>query len=617
MSKKILLVEDETIIAMSEARMLEKHGFEVSTVYNGEKAVETAASDPDISLILMDIDLGGGMDGTETAERILATRNLPVVFLSSHTEPAVVEKTEGITSYGYIVKNSGETVLLASIRMAFRLWESEDKFRTAFEYTSVGMVLTSPSGELLQINEAFASMLGYSSAEIYSVNFTNLTHPKDVEMSIDQMKMMLDGKADHRQFTKRYIRKNGTVVWANINTMLLRDSEGKPLHFVTHSQNITESKRMQEEIDRQREQYDLLLRSAPTPILVVQDGKYVYSNPSAAELLGYSSSQELLGTSIQHTISQDSLMRIEERMEKLEAGRKNPPEEITILCRNGKTLCCESTSIPITFNSSPAALIIGRDLTVQKQVEAALEESRDKLASILKAAPTGIGVVQGRKKRTIVEANEKLCLMTGYSRDELIGKPARVLYPSQEDFDYVGSEKYRQIDTQGSGSVETRWKKKDGTIMEVLLASTPIHSTDISQGVTFTAMDITKRNRAERELREKEALYRNLMENSIDAVYLLSETGTILQVNHTACKMLGYSKQELLQLTIDDVDPNYPSKHFIEFWRDKPKGTTVLFETIHRHKCGKELPVEVNGIFFMLDGEKYLFGVSRELTERK
>jgi PAS domain S-box-containing protein len=80
----------------------------------------------------MDINLGEGIDGTEAAERILRIRDIPVVFLSSHTEPEVVEKTEGITSYGYIVKNSGDTVLLTSIKMAFRLFEAkrnDERFR--------------------------------------------------------------------------------------------------------------------------------------------------------------------------------------------------------------------------------------------------------------------------------------------------------------------------------------------------------------------------------------------------------------------------------------------------------------------------------------------------------
>src|SRR6056297_3109272 len=129
MPKKILLVEDEVLIAMNEAQTLQKHGYEVVTVYNGEKAVEMVNSDSEISLILMDIDLGKGIDGTEAADEILNKKDIPVVFLSSHTEPEVVKKTEGITSYGYIVKNSGETVLLASIRMAFRLFDAKMRER--------------------------------------------------------------------------------------------------------------------------------------------------------------------------------------------------------------------------------------------------------------------------------------------------------------------------------------------------------------------------------------------------------------------------------------------------------------------------------------------------------
>jgi CheY-like chemotaxis protein len=88
MFNKILLVEDEALIAMSEAKMLEKHGYEVVSVYNGEKAIEAVDADPAISLILMDIDLGKGMDGTVAAEEILNKKDIPVVFLSSHTENA-------------------------------------------------------------------------------------------------------------------------------------------------------------------------------------------------------------------------------------------------------------------------------------------------------------------------------------------------------------------------------------------------------------------------------------------------------------------------------------------------------------------------------------------------
>ena len=93
---------------------------------NGEGAVQRAlAPDSDIDLILMDIDLGQGIDGTEAAAKILEEKDIPVVFLSSHTEPEIVEKTEKITSYGYVVKNSGIVVLDASIKMALRLYDAK------------------------------------------------------------------------------------------------------------------------------------------------------------------------------------------------------------------------------------------------------------------------------------------------------------------------------------------------------------------------------------------------------------------------------------------------------------------------------------------------------------
>jgi CheY-like chemotaxis protein len=128
-ARTILLVEDEAIIALAEARLLAAAGYRVETAHSGERAVEVALADPRIDLVLMDIDLGRGIDGPEAARRILAARDLPLAFLSAHTEPAVVERTEGITSYGYIVKNSGETVLLASVRMAFRLHEARRSLR--------------------------------------------------------------------------------------------------------------------------------------------------------------------------------------------------------------------------------------------------------------------------------------------------------------------------------------------------------------------------------------------------------------------------------------------------------------------------------------------------------
>jgi PAS domain S-box-containing protein len=132
----------------------------------------------------------------------------------------------------------------------------------------------------------------------------------------------------------------------------------------------------------------------------------------------------------------------------------------------------------------------------RERMAEALRTSEASLQSIFRVAPIGIGVVHNR---VLTRVNERICEMLGYTAEELEGRSARILYPTVEDFEYVGREKYLQIQMSGTGSVETRWKRKDGGAIDVLLSSTPLDPADWSKGVTFTALDITHRKRAERE----------------------------------------------------------------------------------------------------------------------
>ena len=141
-----------------------------------------------------------------------------------------------------------------------------------------------------------------------------------------------------------------------------------------------------------------------------------------------------------------------------------------------------------------------REIAERKQTERGLAEREATLRSIFRAAPTGIGMVCNR---VIKQANDRICEMTGYSREELLGQSAKILYLTEEEFELVGQEKYAQISTQGTGTVETRWLRKDGKIIDVQLSSAPIDPEDLSLGVTFTALDITERKEAETALARK------------------------------------------------------------------------------------------------------------------
>lgn len=197
--RNILLVEDEAIVAMAERQMLERNGFRVTLSHSGEEAVSIATTDSCIELVLMDINLGDGIDGTEAAQRILSAVDLPIVFLSSHTEPAIVQKTEGITSYGYIVKNSGETVLVAAVKMAFRLADakqrekqretalrhSEIRFRTMLNsIPSVAVQGYSADGTVQYWNEASEQLYGYASDEAIGRNLLDLIVPEAMRNTV-------------------------------------------------------------------------------------------------------------------------------------------------------------------------------------------------------------------------------------------------------------------------------------------------------------------------------------------------------------------------------------------------------------------------------------------------
>lgn len=191
------------------------------------------------------------------------------------------------------------------------------------------------------------------------------------------------------------------------------------------------------------------------------------------------------------------------------------------------------------FQTSPGRMaVMFLDITERKRAEEALRRSENTLSSIFRAAPTGIGLVS---ERLLLEVNQRICEMTGYTQDELVGQNARILYPSDDDYEYVGREKYRQIHKFGTGTVETRWQHKNGQIIDVLMSSTPIDPDDLTIGVTFTALDITERKSA--EIRLKRQFQRLAALNKIDAAI----TGN-LSLDHTIDILL---EQTVRQLNID------------------------------------------------------------------
>jgi PAS domain S-box-containing protein len=207
-----------------------------------------------------------------------------------------------------------------------------------------------------------------------------------------------------------------------------------------------------------------------------------------------------------------------------------------------------------------------------QRTEKVLKESEAALKSVLRAIPIGIGVACDR---VIKETNGRLCEMLGYSQEEILGKSARLFYPTVEDFEYVGREKYKQIYKKGIGAVETRFQRKDGKVIDVLLSSTPIDPNDLSIGITFTVLDVTHRKQSEKELQKSEQKYRLLVESTPDWVWICDEEGRHTFSNRAIKELLGYEVQEILGF------PAFSLMH-----RDDRKRVQKWFQNAKKQKKG-------------------------------
>ena len=178
------------------------------------------------------------------------------------------------------------------------------------------------------------------------------------------------------------------------------------------------------------------------------------------------------------------------------------------------------------------------------------------MLSIFSAVPVGIGLLSNR---VFNWASEKLCKMLGYSKEERAGQSARILYPDDEEYERVGREIYERIREKGIGSIETRWKHRDGSIMDIFVSGAALNKEDITKGIVFSAENITERKKAEKKVVD---LARFPAENPFP-VLRVSEDGVILYANEGSSALLHAWDQQKERIQsrewLEVVRENYQS----------------------------------------------------------
>lgn len=138
-----------------------------------------------------------------------------------------------------------------------RISESESRFRHAMEYSAIGMALVSPDGRWLQVNDSLCRLLGYKQEELKKLTFQAISYPGDLHSDLAQMNALLAGETNSYTLEKRYLHRDGHIVWALLAVSLVRDSERNPLYFISQIEDITELKRTEEENRRLMERITL------------------------------------------------------------------------------------------------------------------------------------------------------------------------------------------------------------------------------------------------------------------------------------------------------------------------------------------------------------------------
>ncbi len=306
--KTILLVEDEAIIAITEKKSLEKFGYNVLTANSGEKALDAVEKSPEIDLILMDINLGDGIDGTEAAEIILAKHDLPLIFLSSHTERAVVEKTEGITSYGYVVKSSTNTVLDASIKMAFKLFDSKKKevekdlfLKDIIAKNPMSIQVLDKDGFTLEVNPSFKLLFGSVPPPDYSIfNDIQLQQQGTIEI-LDRLR---NGEIIH--FPDIYFNVHDSIpslpdvpVWVHTIGFPLNTNNEKAEKFVLMHENISARRMAEKTLKISELKFSKLFDMNPSAcgLSDMESRRYIEVNNAFCSLLGFSK-DEVIGKTV-------------------------------------------------------------------------------------------------------------------------------------------------------------------------------------------------------------------------------------------------------------------------------------------------------------------------------
>lgn len=393
------------------------------------------------------------------------------------------------------------------------LRQSLEQFREAFEHSAIGMALVSLEGKWLKVNPQVPKMLGYSKEELLQKTFQDITHPDDLATDLDLVKQVLEDKINTYQMEKRYLHKNGSIVWVLLNVSLLRDELGEPIHFISQIENISKRKQAEEEAKDLNLKMSAIFDSGSQVSIIGTDtsGIITYFSKGSETLLGYKAS-EVIGRHTPAIIhSEEEIKKRGKELSEMFGKRVEGFDVFVEYAKQGKFESREWTYIRKDKTSFPVQLVVtairkeGSEITGFLGIATDISErkkSEEKFKSLLESAPDAMVIVDQRGKIVIV--NSQTISLFGFSREELEGQSVEMLIPQRFKLMHVGHRKgyfsNPLIRPMGEGR-ELLGIKKNGQEFSIEISLSPIETTE-GKLVSAAIRDVTERIAAQKHLEE-------------------------------------------------------------------------------------------------------------------